>query len=104
MQLAAEAHGILRGADIFGRWGGEEFMVLLPESDIHQASIVAERLRGNLSKLEVTTDNNELIKFTVNIGMTVVEKKDELLDNIITKADKALYSAINQGRNRVCIL
>lgn len=102
--LVAEAHAILRGADIFGRWGGDEFMVLLPDSDIHQASIVAERLRGNLSKLEITTDNNELIKFTVTIGMTVVENKDESLENIITKADKALYSAKNQGRNRVCIL
>lgn len=79
-------------------------MVLLPESDIHQASIAAERLRGNLSKIEVSTDNNELIKFTVSIGMTVVENKDDLLDNIITKADKALYSAKHQGRNRVCIL
>jgi len=48
--LVAEVHGILRGTDVFGRWGGEEFIVILPESDIHQASTVAERLRGNLSK------------------------------------------------------
>lgn len=101
--LVAEAHGILRGADMFGRWGGEEFIVLLPESNIHQASKVAERLRGNLSKIEVGSDSGALIRFTVSIGMTVVENKNDLLDDIVKKADKALYLAKNQGRNRVAI-
>lgn len=102
--LVAEAHGILRGADIFGRWGGEEFIVLLPESDIHQASTVAERLRGNLSKIEVNTDSGALVRFTVSIGMTIAENKDELLDDIVKKADKALFQAKAQGRNRVIVL
>ena len=102
--LVAEAHGILRGTDMFGRWGGEEFMVLLPESGIHRASTVAERLRGNLSKIEVGTVNGALIRFTVSIGMTVVENKDDLLDDIVKKTDKALYMAKDQGRNRVVIL
>lgn len=102
--MVAEAHGLLRGTDIFGRWGGEEFIVLLPESDTHQASTVAERLRGNLSKIEVNSDSDTLIRFTVSIGMTVVENKDELLDDIIRKADKALYQAKAKGRNRVITL
>jgi diguanylate cyclase (GGDEF)-like protein len=101
--LVAEAHGILRGNDLFGRWGGEEFIALLPESDIHQASTVAERLRGNLSKIEVSTNSGAIIRFTVSIGMTVVKNKDDLLDDIVKKADKALYLAKNQGRNRVVI-
>ena len=79
-------------------------MVLLPESGIHRASTVAERLRGNLSKIEVSTVNGALIRFTVSIGMTVVENKDDLLDDMIKKTDKALYMAKDQGRNRVVIL
>ncbi|AGF77953.1 diguanylate cyclase (GGDEF) domain-containing protein [Desulfocapsa sulfexigens DSM 10523] len=102
--LVAEIYGILRATDMFGRWGGEEFIILLPESNIHQASTVAERLRGNLSKIEVSTDDGALIKFTVSIGMTVVENNDVLLDGIIKKADQALYLAKDQGRNRVVIL
>lgn len=102
--LVAEAHGILRGTDMFGRWGGEEFIVILPESDIHEASTVAERLRDNLSKIDVSTDTGALTRFTVSIGMTVVENKDDLLEDIVKKADEALYMAKNQGRNRVVIL
>lgn len=102
--LVAEAHGILRGTDMFSRWGGEEFIVLLPESHDHQASTVAERLRGNLSKIEISTDSGALIRFTVSIGMTVVENKNDLLDDIVKKVDKALYMAKKQGRNRVVVL
>jgi len=102
-RLVAEAHGILRSTDLFGRWGGEEFIVLLPESDKHQALTVAERLRNNFSKIEVSTESGSLIRFTVSIGMTLVENKDDRLDDVIIKADKALYLAKNQGRNRVVI-
>lgn len=107
--LVAEAQGILRSTDIFSRWGGEEFIVLLPESDIQQASKVAEKLRGNLSKIEVGTDCDEFIRFTVSIGMTIVENKSDLLDDIlklddiVKKTDQALYLAKKQGRNRVVI-
>lgn len=101
--LVAEAHGILRGTDVFGRWGGEEFIVLLPELDLHKASTVAERLRGNLSKIEVSTDSGALVRFTVSIGMTIVGNKDDVLDDIVNKTDKAMYMAKNQGRNRVVI-
>ncbi len=102
--LVAEAHSILRGTDMFSRWGGEEFIVLLPESHDHQASAVAERLRDNLSKIDISTDGGALIRFTVSIGMTVVENKDDLLNDIVKKVDKALYMAKKQGRNRVVVL
>ncbi|MFA6809643.1 MAG: GGDEF domain-containing protein [Desulfoplanes sp.] len=83
---------------------GEEFIVVLPESNIHQASTVAERLRTNLSTTEVATETDSLIKFTASIGMTLVEGKYALVDDVIKAADKALYVAKNQGRNRVVIL
>ncbi|MBU0910588.1 MAG: diguanylate cyclase [Proteobacteria bacterium] len=56
------------------------------------------------TKIEVSTDSGVLIRFTVSIGMTVVDNKDALHDDIIKKADKALYLAKNQGRNKVVIL
>ncbi len=102
--LVAEAHGVLRGTDVFGRWGGEEFAVLLPESDTHLASTVAERLRRCLSNLEVLSDTGERIKFTVSIGLTVVVNRDDQPDDIIRKSDKALYLAKSKGRNRVVLL
>lgn len=102
--LVAEVHGLLRATDVFGRWGGEEFIVLLPESDIHQATKVAERIRIILSNSEICTDNGSVISFTVSIGMTVVDDPETVLDDIIKKADKALYLAKNEGRNRVVAL
>jgi diguanylate cyclase (GGDEF)-like protein len=102
--LVAESHGILRGTDLFGRWGGEEFIILLPETSIHQASIVAERLRDNLAKIELSTDSDALIKFTVSIGLTIVNDKNALIDDLVKRADEALYLAKKQGRNRVVVL
>lgn len=102
--LAAESLGVLRGSDLFGRWGGEEFIVLLPETDSHQASTVAERLRGNLAKIELSANSGILVRFTVSIGLTVVKNKNDLIDDIVKKADKALYLAKEQGRNRVVLL
>jgi diguanylate cyclase (GGDEF)-like protein len=99
--LVSESQDIIRGSDLFCRWGGEEFMVLLPESDIQQAVKIAERLRGNLSEIEIATDNGEFIRFTVSIGMTIVEDKKQSLDDIVKKTDKALYLAKEEGRNRV---
>ncbi len=103
-RLVAEARGTLRISDIFGRWGGEEFVVLLPESNVCQATTVAEKLRITLSRLEIVTDDGLCIRFTVSIGMTLVGKSNDLLDDVIIKADKALYLAKSQGRNQVVMI
>jgi diguanylate cyclase len=102
--LVAESHSILRSSDSFGRWGGEEFIMLFPETDHHQATVVAERLRGALAKSELVTDNGTILNFTVSIGFTIVEDKNILVDDIIKKADDALFVAKEQGRNRVVLL
>jgi diguanylate cyclase (GGDEF)-like protein len=105
-KLVIESEVIVRESDVFARWGGEEFIILLPESDVHQASTVAERLRNQLSKTEMSSKDGTLIRYTVSIGMRVVEKDetDITTKDIIREADEALYMAKKNGRNRVVML
>ncbi|RQO83908.1 GGDEF domain-containing protein [Acidovorax sp. FJL06] len=91
-----QAH--LRSADRLGRYGGEEFMVLLPETDIEAATHVAERMRASL---DATPDSAGRPHCTVSIGLTTVQPGDGKVDTLIARADAALYEAKAQGRNRV---
>jgi diguanylate cyclase (GGDEF)-like protein len=104
--LVIESMSVLRDSDIFARWGGEEFIILLPESNVHEASTVAERLRSKLSKVELTSKDEILITYTVSIGLRVVnqEETDVNVSEIIREADKALYTAKKRGRDRVVML
>ncbi|MBU1233587.1 MAG: GGDEF domain-containing protein, partial [Proteobacteria bacterium] len=104
--LAAESLGVLRDSDIFGRWGGEEFIAFLPETNIHESSMIAERLRSKLSRIEVSDRKGRLVTITVSIGLRVVTsgETDVLVDEVIREADDALYMAKKEGRNRVVLL
>ncbi len=99
--LVAESFGVLRNSDLFGRWGGEEFVALLPEIDLPQATIAAERLRARISEAELPSDDGEIIKFTVSIGLTVVKDSNCLIEDFFKTVDEAMYLAKEQGRNRV---
>ena len=92
----AESH--LRSADRLGRYGGEEFMVLLPETDSAAAQAVAERMRA---ALDATPEAAGLPHCTVSIGVTTAQPGDESVDALIARADAALYEAKAQGRNQV---
>lgn len=92
----------LRQVDCFGRLGGEEFVILLPETDIEQAVIVAERIRANINNQSITVDNKQLY-ITVSIGVASYNLVDLVIDSIIQRADQAVYQAKNQGRNRVIV-
>lgn len=97
---------ILRKNDIIGRYGGEEFLVILPETDIKAAGIVAEKLRKHIENMVVDFEENK-ISITVSIGMASIDEyydEDILIKDLINLADKALYQAKREGRNRVCIL
>nr|WP_051690052.1 GGDEF domain-containing protein [Pelobacter seleniigenes] len=94
----------LRTSDMFGRWGGEEFIVMLPETDPGQATIVANRLLNYLAETPVHTDCGKQISLTVSIGMTVAGNFATLRPDIIKTADKALYLAKNRGRNNIVLL
>jgi len=91
---------ILRKTDIFGRIGGEEFAVILPETDRELALNIGERLRQKLSEIIVESDLGK-VKFTVSIGLTMFEDESDTLVAIMGRADSALYKAKEAGRNRL---
>ncbi len=92
---------MLREQDILGRLGGEEFGIILPEISINTAYSIAERLRLQLMKLE-TVSEDKVIRFTVSIGLGKCEKDTPTLEDALSQADRALYKAKQEGRNRVC--
>lgn len=92
-----------RTVDIFARLGGEEFVLMLPEIDQDSAASIADRLRESL---ENTVIRSGSLKFNVTISMGVTEccmQKDDTVDAMLSRADKALYRAKKLGRNRVLI-
>jgi len=99
-KLAACCLQELRCSDIFGRIGGEEFSAILIETDTETAQIVAERLRKRIAAESIQTDDAR-IAFTISIGLSHWQGNDDTIDSIMQRADKALYTAKNLGRNRV---
>ena len=94
-----------RSSDFAARWGGEEFVVLLPGTDMNGALINAERIRENIEQTSVSISNgNGLTEgLTVSIGVsTVIPTQDSSQNDLISQADRALYSAKEKGRNMVC--
>ena len=91
---------VLRRSDVIGRLGGEEFSVVLPETPLDTAIAVAEKLRSSISKITVV-EGNKKIRFSVSIGVTSFISGDKGLDKLLSRADRALYEAKNNGRNQV---
>jgi diguanylate cyclase (GGDEF)-like protein/PAS domain S-box-containing protein len=98
-QLALRVRKSSRGIDLFGRYGGEEFTMLLPETGIVSAQRAAERLRTSIMDQPFDTDAGSL-RITVSIGVAEMQKQDTL-QSLIERADAALYRAKGAGRNRV---
>ncbi len=100
VKLAQTCMKTIRKSDAFGRLGGEEFGIMLPETHLAEALQVAEKLREILAALVVRIDNTE-IRFTVSIGVAERDVSDESLETLINRADVRLFAAKNAGRNRV---
>ena len=91
----------LRNVDFWGRFGGEEFVVVLPETNLESAVEVAERIRKTLEKTVIPIQEEKQVQITVSIGVSSYQVEDTKIDAVLQRADKALYEAKNQGRNRV---
>lgn len=91
----------LRPWDILGRFGGEEFLILLPQLGGERASRIAERLRREIEKTEISLENQR-VAYTVSMGVSSrAEKETKDLNRLIAEADEALYTAKSLGRNTV---
>lgn len=86
----------MRLTDIFARWGGEEFVTVLPSTDLECAAVVAEKLRKKVSELNI----DEVGRITCSFGVASYSPEDSF-HSIILRADKAMYLAKSNGRNRV---
>jgi diguanylate cyclase (GGDEF)-like protein len=100
--------GLLRDYDITGRFGGEEFVILLPQTGAAEAARIAERLRAKLAEIIIPvnagTAAESPLQVTVSIGVATLDGSRRDLDDMLAAADAALYEAKNSGRNRVCVL
>ncbi|MCL2707640.1 MAG: diguanylate cyclase [Defluviitaleaceae bacterium] len=95
---------LLRPVDFAARWGGEEFVVLLPGTNSEGAAEVAERIRKNVETTIIPTDDGAETRVTVSIGInSVVPSAEILVKDFIEKADQALYKAKESGRNRFVV-
>jgi two-component system, cell cycle response regulator len=100
-EVARRIRSLLRTEDRPARWGGEEFLILLTDTDADQAAIVAEKLRQGIAEQPV--EYKELqIPITISIGVAAHCGEREPID-LINRADQALYRAKHEGRNRVCV-
>ncbi|MEI8130885.1 MAG: GGDEF domain-containing protein [Leptolinea sp.] len=91
---------VMRKEDVLGRYGGDEFAFLLPESDLIVAGQVAERLRVSISKNAIDTKAGPLL-ITVSLGVTALGNECATLENLLDGADHSLFTAKRNGRNRV---
>lgn len=92
--------GQLRPGDVVGRYGGEEFLVLLPGSDAAAARVLAERLRRTIEGLSIEWEGRR-IRVTASFGLAGMREQDTGLASLLARADKALYQAKREGRNCV---
>lgn len=98
--LADLLEDMFRGSDVACRFGGEEFVVLLPGADLATAVKRAEELRERCQSMTLFSDGKPL-NFTLSVGVAALEEGMSQPDELLKRADEALYKAKNQGRNRV---
>ena len=95
VQFVQSVKTLLRSADVIGRIGCEEFVVLLPETPLDVALVVAERIRATVAQ----SSNPQ--KFTVSIGVTTNRPQNDSVDELMARSDRAMYQAKANGRDQV---
>ena len=100
--LARVGSSTLRHRDIFARLGGEEFVVLMPDTNIEQGHELAVRLCRLFDEADFEyTWSDQAVHFTISVGVAELSEHDDTVDSLLKRADQALYRAKNGGRNRV---
>jgi len=101
-QAASALRPLVRECDVLARYGGEEVAVLLPQTSLPGAHVVAERIREGLAELDVWSPEGEPVPVTASLGVAA-HRPGLTATELLERADKALYSAKHGGRNRVCV-
>jgi diguanylate cyclase (GGDEF)-like protein len=102
--VASALSALLRDGDLTGRFGGEEFCILLPGTDAAEAAQITERLRDRISRIATAVGGDAPLRVTISIGVAALGSSRRDLDELLAAADHALYQAKESGRNRVCLL
>lgn len=100
-EFARRIRSTVRGADLACRYGGEEFVVVMPDTDAHSAASIAERLRGIIEAAPFALPSGGSLQITASLGIASFTAGVETPEQLLKNADRALYEAKNSGRNRV---
>jgi len=92
----------LRDFDFFGRLGGEEFAVLLPHTDLDEGKRLAERLCSVIAQSDIEAED-KILRITVSIGVSQLLPGDDRIDDVLKRADDAMYEAKRKGRNQAAV-
>jgi diguanylate cyclase (GGDEF)-like protein len=102
-QVAETLESGVRATDIISRYGGEEFVIVLPETASDHAFKIAQNLRESIEQSSIVTPNGESLKWTASFGVAQCDTKKDSLSELTYRADLALYQAKESGRNKVCL-
>ncbi len=100
-QLADRIRSAVRGADIPCRYGGEEFVIIMPDTDLDSAGIVAERIRKRVEGEPFNLPDGQMLPRTISVGLGALQAPTDTCDALLKRADAGLYEAKSSGRNRV---
>jgi len=101
IEVSALISSLLRVEDVFGRYGGEEFAIILPETELSGAMDLAQRICNSIATKDLTYKDHN-IKVTVSLGVAQLSAGESNYEALITQSDSALYQAKGQGRNQAC--
>ena len=102
-KLARVMSRAVRGCDFIARYGGDEFVVVLPETDQSEAKTIGERLRSLVAKTKYDGSQEEESAITVSVGLATYPKDAQSKEDLIKRADQALYRAKSNNRNNLCV-
>jgi diguanylate cyclase (GGDEF)-like protein len=99
--VASWLRDAVRGSDAVFRYGGEEFVVMLTDTDLEGASVIAERIRADIESHAIAY-GMEVLNVTASLGVSTLVGNDSV-ESLTKRADDAMYKAKKQGRNRICL-
>jgi len=104
MRVAHTAASQVRDVDVLARYGGDEFIILLPQTGANQAFLIAERIRESVASVRMENENGPfIVTLSIGVAETVNSPQDETIEDVIRRADHALYQAKKNGRNHTII-